>query len=74
MKSLTYNIELSHPEKVTLSVLNGIDAALIFFVIIFSCCNIYNFIYKAKIRQFFIILFYILTMFCLVSWEVTAVA
>lgn len=39
-----------------------------------ACFNCYKFIWKGKIRQFFIILFYVLTFFCLVSWEFTAIA
>ena len=74
MKSLDNNIQLTKPQQVTLSILNAIDAIFILFVIVIACYNVYKFIYKAKIRQFFIIVFYVLALFCLVSWEVTAVA
>ena len=54
--------------------LNAIDALLITIVIIMACYNCYKFIWKGKIHQTFIVLFYVLTLFCLGSWLFTAIA
>ena len=61
-------------EKVVLQVLNSIDAVLIGLTIFMAMYNCIMFVWKKKIRRFFIILFYILVFFCLLSWEITAIA
>jgi len=57
-----------------LQVLNAIDGVVILGAIGFSLFNLFKFVVKGEIRHFFIIVFYLLAMFCLASWEVTAIA
>ena len=54
--------------------MNAIDALLVAIVLVMALFNCYMFIWKGKIRQLFIILFYVLTFFCLVSWEISSIA
>ena len=55
--------------------LNCIDAFLIDLAIIMSGYNCVKFVIRSTaIRHFFITVFYLLTFFCLVSWEITAIA
>ena len=54
-------------------VLNWIDAFALTVTILMAGYNCVFFICKAKIRHTFIILFYLLAFFCLVTWLITAV-
>ena len=60
-------------QKVTLQVLNGINVVWLALALCMTLYNVIFFIFKAKIRNTFIILFYILVIICLVCWEITAV-
>ena len=60
-------------QQVLLQVLNWIDAFALTVTILMAGYNCVFFICKAKIRHTFIILFYLLAFFCLVTWLITAV-
>ena len=60
-------------QKTLLQVLNGINAVWLAITICMALYNVIFFICKAKIRHTFIMLFYLLAFFCLVTWELTAV-
>ena len=61
-------------EKIVLQVLNSIDAVSVFCAICFALYNVVAFIWQGKIRVFFVMCFYALTLFCLVSWLITSIA
>lgn len=60
-------------QKTTLQVLNGVDVAWLTVVLAMASYNCVQFICRAKIRHSFIILFYLLTFFCLTSWLITCI-
>ena len=60
-------------QELTLQILNAIDAILIGLLLAMACYNFYKYIWKGKIRQSYILLFYVMTFFCLISWESTAI-
>lgn len=54
--------------------LNAVDAVAIVFTLAFSLFNFYKIVIKQKMHSFFIWAFYLLVIFCLASWEITAIA
>ena len=64
----------SKTEEVVLRTLNGLDALLVGLSIINAIYNFVRFVMFGKIYRGFIIIFYLLVLFCLASWEITAIA
>ena len=54
--------------------LNGIDAVIIVYVIGFGIYNVIRYLTIAKIRNFYLITFYVISIICLICWAITAIA
>ena len=67
-------LDLTASQKNVLQILNGFDALVVGLTIVFAVYNIIKFVIIGKIRRIFIVVFYKLTLFCLISWETTAIA
>ena len=67
-------LDLTDSEKIVLQVLNAVDAVVIFSMIAFALHNVIRYVVRARIRHFYIVMFYVLALFCLVSWTITAMA
>ena len=66
--------DLSERDKRVLQALNGLDAGMVAATIGLALYNCISFVRKPDMRRSFIIIFYILVFFCLISWEFTAIA
>lgn len=54
--------------------LQGTTAVIIFGVLCFAVHNLVRYVIILKVNQFFIVAFYVLALFCLTAWFITAVA
>ena len=61
-------------QKKVLQVLNSVDAVILAFILAFAGHNFVRYVCRGMIRRCFIISFYLLVLFCLVSWLITSVA
>ena len=67
-------LKLTETQVVVLQVLNGIDAVACGVTIGFALHNVIRYLIRAKIRHFYIVTFYVLALFCLTAWGITAMA
>lgn len=65
---------LNSAQNLTLQVLNGMDVVVIAAVVVLCMHNVIRYIIIGRIRQNFIVLFYAMALFVLLSWMVTSIA
>ena len=66
--------EPTDTQKIVLQVLYGLDAVYVAIVIVLAVYNCITFVWRGNVRTNFIVLFYAISFFCLINWEITAIA